>query len=180
MSTGYLSIIFFVIGCFEYFIDQWERLVSVRLKILSTLWYSTLNNTIDFLMYIFLFGILIQFWENWHNGVHDYYKLTPYIFYTLGKILGTVGALYVYAEMKKARDREKALKLSAKQPKKIRGKRRTKKQKAADDKHNSDVAATMLDPVEVEDVKAEIKERAVEAATKQITEKINEAFNENN
>ena len=179
MSTGSLSVIFFLIGLIEFAIDQWERLVSVRLKILSTLWYSILNNAIDFLMYVFLFGILIQFWENWHNGVHDYYKLTPYIFYTLGKIVGSVGALYVYSELKKKRDREKALKLSAKQPKKIRGKKRTKKQKAADDKHNSDVAATMLDPVEVEDVKAEIKERAVEAATKQITERIDEAFNEN-
>lgn len=179
MNTFWLSILFFVIGTIEYSIDQWEKLVSVRLKILSTLWYSTLNNTIDFLMYIFLFGILIQFWENWHQGVHDYSKLTPYIFYTLGKIAGTVGALYVYSEMKKKKDREKALKLVAKHPK-VKGKKRTKKQKAKDEKHNSDVAATMLDPVEMEDLKSEVKERVVEAATQHITERVNEVFNENN
>jgi hypothetical protein len=179
MSTGSLSVIFFLIGLVEFAIDQWERLVSVRLKILSTLWYSIINNSIDFLMYVFLFGILIQFWENWHNGVHDYYKLIPYVFYTIGKVAGTILALYLYAEGKKKRDREKALKLAAKQPKKIRGKKRTKKQKVSDDKHNADVAATMLDPVEVEDVKAEVKERVVEAATQQITKKIDEAFNEN-
>jgi hypothetical protein len=179
MSTGSLSVIFFLIGLVEFAIDQWERLVSVRLKILSTLWYSILNNTIDFLMYVFLFGILIQFWENWHNGVHDYYKLIPYVFYTVGKIIGTVAALHVYSEMKKARDREKALKMVEKH-KKPKGKRRTKKQKAKEDKRSSDAAATMLDSVEMEDLKSEVKERAVEAATQKITEKIDEAFNENN
>lgn len=176
MSTFWLSIIFFAIGLVEYAIDQYEKLVSVRLKIFSTLFYSILNNAIDFLMYVFLFGILIQFWENWHNGVHDYYKLIPYVFYTIGKIVGTVAALYIYSEIKKKRDREKALKLSDKQPKKIRGKKRTKKQKAAQDKHNSDMAATMLDPVEMDDIKAEVKERAIEAATQQITERIDEAL----
>lgn len=177
MNTFWLSVLFFAIGLIEYAIDQWEKLVSVRLKILSTLWYSTLNNSIDFLMYVFLFGILIQFWENWHNGVHDYYKLTPYIFYTVGKILGTVGALYVYAEMKKNRDREKAIHLANKHQQKTKGKKRTKRQKAKDAKHNSDVAATMLDPVEMEDLKSEVKERAVEAATQKISDKLDEAFN---
>jgi hypothetical protein len=180
MSTGSLSVIFFLIGLVEFAIDQWERLVSVRLKILSTLWYSILNNTIDFLMYVFLFGILIQFWENWHNGVHDYYKLIPYVAYTIGKIVGTVLALHIYAEGKKQRDREKALKLATKQPKKSKGKKRTKKQKASDDKHNADVAATMLDPVEMEDVKSEIRERAIEKASEKIAQKVDEAFNENN
>jgi hypothetical protein len=176
MTTFWLSILFFVIGMIEFAIDQWEKLVSVRLKILSTLWYSTLNNTIDFLMYVFLFGILIQFWENWHAGVHNYSKLIPYVFYTLGKILGTVGALYVYSELKKKKDREKALHLAEKHQKKTKGKKRTKKQKAKDDKHNSDVAATMLDPVEMEDLKSEVRERAVEAATQKITEHIDEVL----
>jgi hypothetical protein len=180
MTTTSLSVVFFLIGLVEFAIDTWERLVSVRLKILSTLCYSIINNAIDFLMYIFLFGILIQFWENWHNGVHDYSKLTPYIFYTIGKIAGTIGALYIYKKEKARRDREKALKLTAKEPKKPKGKKRTKKQKATDDKHNANVAATMLDAVEVEDMKAEIKERAVEAATQQISKKIDEALNENN
>ena len=176
MNNFTLSFLFFIIGLIEYAIDQWERLVSTRLKILSTLWYSTLNNAIDFLMYIFLFGILIQFWENWHNGVHDYSKLTPYIFYTLGKITGTTGALYVYSEMKKKKDREKALKLVERHPK-PKGKKRTKKQKASDDKHNSDVAATMLDPVEMEDLKSEVRERVIEKATQQISDRVEEVFN---
>ena len=176
MNTGTLSIIFFIIGLVEYAIDQYERLVSTRLKILSTLWYCILNNTIDFLMYVFLFGILIQFWENWHSGVHNYYKLTPYIFYTIGKIVGTVGALYFYSETKKKRDREKALKLAERNNAKPKGKKRTKKQKAKDAQHNSDVAVTMLDPVEMDDLKSEVTERVVEAATKQITERIDEAL----
>lgn len=177
MSTLWLSILFFAVGLIEFAIDTWEKLVSVRLKILSTLWYSILNNSIDFLMYVFLFSILIQFWENWHQGVHNYYKLIPFVFYTIGKIVGTVLALHIYSEQKKQRDREKALKLAEKQPKKIKGKKRTKKQKAIQDKHNSDVAATMLDPVEMEDLKSEVRERAVEAATQKISEKIDEAFN---
>lgn len=180
MSTFWLSILFFVIGLIEFAVDQYEKLVSVRLKILPTLLYSVINNSIDFLMYVFLFKILIQFWENWHDGVHDYYKLIPFIAYTVGKIVGTVGALYVYSETKKKKDREKALKLAERQHKKTNGKKRTKRQKAKDDKHNSDVAATMLDPVEMEDLKAEVKERAIENATQQISKKIDEALNENN
>ena len=157
--------------------DQYEKLVSVRLKIFPTLLYSIINNSIDFLMYVFLFSILIQFWENWHQGVHNYYKLIPFVFYTIGKIAGTVLALYIYSETKKQRDREKAFKLADKKEKKPKGKKRTKKQKAKDDKHNSDVAATMLDAVEIEDLKSEVRERVIEKATQQITERVDEVFN---
>jgi hypothetical protein len=180
MNTFWLSVLFFAIGLIEFAVDQYEKLVSVRLKILPTLLYSVINNSIDFLMYVFLFKILIQFWENWHDGVHNYYKLIPFVAYTIGKIAGTVMALYIYAEGKKKRDREKALKLAAKQPKKIRGKKRTKKQKVSDDKHNADVAATMLDPVEVEDLKEEIKARVVEETAQKISDKVDQALNENN
>ena len=109
MTTFTLSLGFFLIGVVEFYLDTWERLVSARLKFFSTLLYSTLNQTIDFFMYVFLFTILIQFWETWHTGVHDYYKLIPYILYTIGKIVGTGLATWWYARKKKQTDKAKAV-----------------------------------------------------------------------
>src|SRR5579863_6793440 len=105
MSTLELSVLFLLIGIIEFYIDTWERLVSSRLKFWATLGYSTLNQVIDFFMYVFLFSVLIQFWETWHHGVHDYYKLIPYVIYTIGKIVGTGLATWYYAHRKKQSDK---------------------------------------------------------------------------
>lgn len=177
MSTFLLSIGFFCLGVLEWGLDTWEKLVSVRLKFWSTLLFSTLNHIIDFFIYVFLFGLLIQFWETWHTGIHDYYKLIPYIAYTFGKVGGTGLATWLYAKNKKKQDREKAVKHLEKA--------RAKKKKLGQVKSDisSDVTVVgegeeLFDLVEIDDIRQEAKERAIAAATEKITSKIDEAFSD--
>lgn len=175
MLTFGLSVGFFLIGVVEWGLDTWEKLVSVRLKFWSTILFSTLNHIIDFFMYVFLFGILIQFWETWHHGVHDYFKLIPYIAYTAGKVAGTGWATWLYARNKKAQDREKAVKHLEKA--------RAKKKKLGQVKSDisSDVTVTtdeLFDPMDIDNIREEAKERAIVAATEKITSKIDAAFND--
>jgi hypothetical protein len=172
-----MSIVFFIIGTIEYFINQYERLVSVRLKLGLTILFSILNQTIEVLMYIFLFGILISFWDNWHKGIHDYFMLVPYILYTCGKIFGTVLAPWVYAQLKKKNDHEKTLKLISKTNKK--GKKHSKKKynKMVDDAVTKMSTETLLDPIETEDLKNEIKQQVIDNVAKTITNKVDEALN---
>src|ERR1700688_496390 len=113
MTTFSLSVIFLCVGIVEWYLDTWERLVSSRLKFWATILYSTLNQVIDFFMYVFLFSVLIQFWETWHKGVHDYYKLVPYVLYTIGKVFGTALATWLYAHNKKQRDKDRAVSILA-------------------------------------------------------------------
>src|SRR6185295_6138403 len=152
-----------------------ERLVSSRLKVWSTIMYSTLNQVIDFFMYIFLFGVLIQFWETWHTGVHDYTKLIPYIIYTIGKIGGTGLATWWYARKKKQNDKEKAVALitTSNTAKKKRGKRKLNKKV----KHSVEVGH-LFDSVETEDLKDEIKAQVVENVTQKISDKVDEALDQ--
>lgn len=176
MNIFSLSVLFFSVGCLEYFIDQWERLVSIRLKILPTLLYSVINNFIDFFMYVFLFSILINFWETWHTGVHDYYKLIPYALYTLGKIGGVTLATWLYAKNKKKRDKDKSLKWLEKG--------RQKKRKLQE--INKDISSTvevseeenLFDPVEADDIKEQIKHRVIDKASERLAKKIDDAFKE--
>ena len=173
MTTLNLSLLFFLIGVIEFYIDTWERLVSSRLKFLSTLLYSTLNQIIDFFMYVFLFSVLIQFWETWHVGVHDYYKLIPYVLYTIGKIVGTGLATWWYAQRKKKQDKVRAVSLlNTKSSKKKKGKKNQKTQ-------NVEVG-NLFDPVETEDLKQEIKDKVVENVAQQISDKVDEALNQEN
>ncbi|MGH7974884.1 MAG: hypothetical protein ACREBR_05115 [bacterium] len=175
MTTFSLSVGFFFIGLIEWYLDTWEKLVSARLKIWSTILYSTLNQTIDFFMYVFLFSILIQFWETWHNGVHDYYKLIPYILYTIGKIAGTVLATWWYARQKKQSDKARAVKLleTSNKARKKRGKKKLKKQQ-----HSVEVG-NLFDSVETEDLKDEIKAQVVENVSQKISDKVDEALKQN-
>lgn len=175
MTTLNLSIVFFLIGILEFYIDTWERLVSSRLKFLSTLVYSTLNQTIDFFMYVFLFSVLIQFWETWHNGVHDYWKLIPYVFYTIGKIVGTGLATWWYAQRKKKQDKAHAISIfTLKTPKKKKGRKIKSKKDAKVEVSN------LFDSVETEDLKQEIKDKVVENVTQQISDKVDEALKTEN
>jgi hypothetical protein len=176
MSTFGLSIGFFLIGVIEFYIDTWERLVSSRLKFWATLGYSTLNQVIDFFMYVFLFSVLIQFWETWHLGVHDYYKLIPYILYTIGKIAGTGFATWWYARKKKQTDKARAVDIlvTSNKAKKKRGKRKLSK------KTHSVEVGHLFDSVETEDLKDEIKAQVVENVSQQISDKVDEALKESN
>jgi hypothetical protein len=174
MSTLGLSIGFFAIGVLEFYLETWERLVSSRLKLLSTIYYSTLNQVIDFIMYVFLFGVLIQFWETWHSGVHDYYKLIPYALYTLGKIVGTGLATWWYARLKKQHDKAHAVKLLAKSNKEK--KKRGGKKKPAKQQHVE--VGNLFDSVETEDLKDEIKAQVVENVTQQISDKVDQALSQ--
>jgi hypothetical protein len=173
MTTTELSLVFFLIGFIEFVIDTWERLVSVRLKFWATVGYSALNQLIDFFMYVFLFSVLIQFWETWHHGVHDYYKLIPYVLYTLGKVGGTTFATWLYAHNKKKTDKDKAVNLLAnsKDTKKKKGKKKSRKTTAVEVEH-------LFDSVEASDVKDEIRAAAIEKSSDIIAEKINEALSE--
>lgn len=173
MTTFQLSLIFFIIGSVEFAIDQWEKLVSVRLKFWSTILYSTLNQLIDFFMYVFLFGVLIQFWETWHKGVHDYFKLVPYVLYTLGKVVGTALATWLYAHNKKKVDKDRAVNILAnsKSTKKKKGKKRNRKTTSVEVEH-------LFDSVEASDVKDEIRAAAIEKSSDIIAEKIDEALNQ--
>lgn len=176
MTTFELSAVFFLIGIIEWHLDTWERLVSARLKFWETILYSTMNQSIDFVMYVFLFSVLIQFWETWHTGVHDYYKLIPYVLYTLGKITGTGLATWLYARNKKRRDKARAvdiLAVSNKAKKKHGKKKLNKKTPAVEVGH-------LFDSVETEDLKDEIKAQVVENVSQKISEKVDEALKETN
>jgi len=177
MSTLQLSVIFLAIGIVEWYIDTWERLVSARLKFWATIWYSLLNQVIDFFMYVFLFGVLIQFWENWHSGVHDYYKLIPYILYTIGKVVGTGLATWWYARKKKQTDKARAMDIltTSNKAKKKRGKRKLSKKV----QHSVEVGQ-LFDSVETEDLKDEIKAQVVENVSQKISDKVDEALNQEN
>lgn len=179
MSVFWLSVLFFAIGTVEYFIDLWERLVSVRLKIFQTLCAATLNHYIDFIMYVSLFYILDEVVNKWHRGVHDYSSLVPFIFYVHGKIAGTVLGPFIYSKKKKKSDMEKAAKFVAKARVKSK-KKQTKKQKKVEAAIKAATPEPMLDAVEVADMKEEIKNRAVEKVAEQISQKVEDAFNENN
>jgi hypothetical protein len=174
MTTLELSVIFFLVGIVEWYLETWEKLVSVRLKLWSTILYSSLNQIIDFFMYVFLFSVLIQFWETWHSGVHDYYKLIPYVLYTLGKICGTGVATWLYASNKKKRDREKSLKWLEK------GRQKQKKLRAINKDISSTVEVTEVEPLfdtlEAQDLKEAITERVIETTAQQISDKIDAAL----
>lgn len=176
MTTLGLSIGFFVIGIVEWYLDTWERLVSARLKLWATICYSTLNQIIDFFMYVFLFSVLIQFWEAWHTGTHDYYKLIPYVLYTIGKIVGTGLATWLYARNKKRSDKARAVDILAtsNKAKKKRGKRKLSK------KTHSVEVGNLFDSIDTADLKDEIKAQVVENVAQQISEKVDEALNQEN
>jgi len=177
MSTFELSVGFLLIGIIEFYIDTWERLVSARLKFWATILYATLNHVIDFFMYVFLFSALIQFWETWHTGVHDYYRLIPYIMYTIGKIVGIGAATWWYARKKKQTDKAKAVAIldTSNKAKKKRGKRKLNKKV----RHSVEVGQ-LFDSVETEDLKDEIKAQVVENVSQQISDKVDEALNQEN
>lgn len=103
------SLILFIVGTIEYFLSEYQTLVSVRLKVGKTVAFAYVNHVIDFIVHIFLFGLIFDFWNKLEKGTFDYHKLIPYAFYIHGCIAGTALALVVYKYHKKAEDRKRNL-----------------------------------------------------------------------
>lgn len=175
MITFLWAILLFFVGVIEFGLDQWEKMVSVRLKFSQTIGYGLLNQWFDFAMNIFLFGILISFWENWHLGIHDYGKLWMYFSYINGRVVGTGLATWLYARNKKQQDKARAVDIltTSNKAKKKRGKRKLSKKV----QHSVEVGQ-LFDSVETEDLKDEIKAQVVENVSQQISNKVDEALNQ--
>jgi hypothetical protein len=173
MNIFYVSLGLFVIGLVEYTIDQYQKLLLSRLKFWSTVAFQLVNKLFECVINLYIFGTIVVFWEKFINGNHDFKLLLPYLLYTFGTVAGTGVAMIIYTSNKKKKDHDKAVKYLENKIKK-KTKKGHKKKKVEDLQHNPN---TMLDPVEVEDVKNEIKERAIETATQKISERIDEAFN---
>jgi hypothetical protein len=176
MKVLYWSIGLFIVGLLEFWIDQHQKIILSRLKLSSTVFFQWLNQIFTFLVNVYAFGTIMDFWDKFRSGVYDFKTLIPYLAYVHGCVAGTAVAIAVYSNMKRKKDHDRTLKLISKIDKK--GKKRSKKKynKMVDDAVTKMSAETLLDPVETEDLKSEIRERAIEAATQQISEKINEAF----
>lgn len=173
MSYFFIYSIFFIVGFLEFGIDQWEKLVSTRLKFWPTVGIGAINQYFDFFLNIFFFGMIISFWDTWHSGVHNYKSLLPYWIYMTGCIFGTSGAVFLYARNKKKRDKDRAINILAnsKSTKKRKGKKKSRKTSADETEH-------LFDSVEANDVKDEIRAAAIEKSSDIIANKIEEALKE--
>jgi hypothetical protein len=180
MNLLWLSVGLFFVGLIEYVIDQYQKILLSRLKLLQTLAFQLANKTFEMAVNLYIFGTIVVFWEKFLKGNHDFFLLSPYVAYTLGTVAGTGIALHIYTLLKKKKDHERTLKLISKTDKK--GKKRSKKKynKMVDDAVTKMSTETLLDPVETEDLKAEIKERVIEAATQKISDRVDEALDQEN
>lgn len=101
MEWYYLGVILLLIGVLEYFIDEYQQLLAVRLKVAQTIVFATLNRFMDLVVDIFAFAILMQFWEQLKKGNYAIEILFPYLLYLLGCVIGTGLALVFYKKYKK-------------------------------------------------------------------------------
>lgn len=109
MAWYYLGLIFLLIGALEYFIDEYQSLVSVRLQVGKTILFATLNRFMDLVVDVFAFAILMQFWEQLKAGNYAIEILFPYLLYLLGCVIGTAMALLFYKKYKRKRDQKQRL-----------------------------------------------------------------------
>jgi len=178
MNLLWLSIGLFFIGLVEYVVDQYQKILLSRLKLVSTIMFQLVNKTFEMGINLYIFGTIVVFWEKFLHGNHDFWLLSPYITYTLGTVSGTATALIIYTRLKKAKDHERTLKLISKTDKK--GKRRSKKKynKMVDDAVTKMSTETLLDPVETEDLREQIKQQVAENVTQKINDKVDEILNQ--
>lgn len=178
MNLLWLSLGLFAIGLIEYTVDQYQKLLLSRLKILSTLAFQLVNKTFEMIINLYIFGTIVVFLEKFLHGNHDFILLSPYVSYTLGTVGGTGIAMVIYTRIKKKKDRERTLRLISKTDKK--GKKHSKKKykKLVDNAITNMSNETLLDPVEVEDVKNEIKERVIDVATQKISDRVDEVLDQ--
>jgi len=178
MSLLWLSVGLFFVGLVEYTIDQYQKLLLSRLKFWSTVGFQLVNKTFEMVVNLYIFGTIVVFWEKFLKGNHDFFLLSPYAAYTLGTVAGTGLALHVYTWFKKRKDHEHTLKLISKTDKK--GKKRSKKKynKMVDDAVSKMSDETLLDPIETQDLKDQIKAQVVENVSQKISDKVDEALNQ--
>ncbi len=109
MAWYYLGIILLLVGVVEYFIDEYQQLLAVRLKVAQTLFFAVLNRFMDLIVDIFAFAILMQFWEQLKKGNYAIEILFPYLLYLLGCVIGTGLALVFYKKYKKTFNKKQRL-----------------------------------------------------------------------
>lgn len=180
MNLLWLSLGLFVVGLVEYVVDQYQKLLLSRLKLWSTIGFQLVNKTFECAINLYVFGTIVVFWEKFQHGNHDFLLLSPYCAYTLGTVAGTGLALVIYTRLKKRKEHESTLKLISKTDKK--GKRRSKKKynKMVSDAVTKMSSETLLDPVETEDLREQIKAQVVENVTQKISDKVDEALSQEN
>jgi hypothetical protein len=178
MNLLWLSIGLFFIGLVEYVVDQYQKLLLSRLRLVQTLTFQLVNKTFEAFINLYIFGTVYVFLEKFRQGRHDFILLSPLAAYTLGTVVGTGVALHIYMLLKKKKDHEKTLKLISKTDKK--GKRRSKKKynKMVDDAVTKMSTETLLDPIETEDLRNEIKAKVAENVTQKINDKVDEILNQ--
>jgi DNA integrity scanning protein DisA with diadenylate cyclase activity len=178
MSILLLSLGLFIVGLIEYVIDQYQKIVLSRLRFWSTINFQLVNKLLEFAINIYVFGTVIAFWEKFRDGNHDFKLLLPYLLYVLGTVCGTGIAMIIYTRIKKAKDHEHTLKLISRTDKK--GKKRSKKKynKMVDDAVTKMSTETLLDPIETEDLKDQIKAKVVENISQSISEKVDKALDQ--
>lgn len=173
MNTFWWSVGLFVIGIVEFLIDQTQKVHLSRLKLWQTIFWQLLNKWFEFIVQVYVFSLIVSFQEEVQHGIYNWHTLIPFFVYQHGCVAGTGIALWMYIHQRRKKDQEKAIKyLEGKTKKKRKGS--NKKSKKAE--VVTPTPETMMDPVELDDLKSEIRERAVEAATQKITDKIEEAF----
>ena len=177
VSIAWLSVGLFVVGLVEYTIDQYQKLLLSRLKFWSTIGFQLVNKTFEMAINLYIFGTIVVFWEKFLKGNHDFYLLSPYAAYTLGTVAGTGLALHVFTWLKKRKERER-LSLMPKPTRKNKKQAKKKYKKLVSDTVNKMSDDTLLDPIETEDLKEQIKAHVVENVTQKITEKVDAALNQ--
>lgn len=180
MNILWLSIGLFFVGLVEYVIDQYQKILLSRLKLFQTLAFQLANKTFEMAVNLYIFGTIVVFWEKFIHGSHEFILLSPYAAYTLGTVAGTGIALHLYTWLKKKKDHERTLKLISHTDKK--GKKRSKKKynKMVNDAVTKMSTETLLDPVETEDLKNEIKQQVIDNVSKTISNKVDEALSQEN
>jgi hypothetical protein len=170
MPVLWWSLGLFIIGLLEFCIDQYQKIVLSRLRFWPTVIFQWLNQIFTFLVNVYVFGTIMDFWTKFRSGVYDAATLYPYLAYIHGCVAGTGIALLVYRNRKQKQSREKAIKLLEKA--------RTKKKKLSEVQADINIE-TLFDDVDIEDMKEELKERTIADAKKRISDKIEKAFQGN-
>lgn len=106
MAWYWWSLILFSIGVVEYILDQYENLVSVRLKVQQTVLFAEVNRLFDGVVYLITFSL---FWKGIEEGNLSWEALVPYLCYLQGCVLGQALALLYYKKNKKKTEHEKRM-----------------------------------------------------------------------
>lgn len=109
MAWYWLGLILLVLGVIEYFIQEYQQLLAVRLRISQTIVFATLHKFMDLIVEIFVFAILLKFYEQVKAGNFSIDTLLPYLLYLVGCVGGTAFALLHYKKYKKTLDKKHRL-----------------------------------------------------------------------